>query len=307
MFDLIEKYLFAIPRAPDAGAGGGGGAAAGAPSGDGGDPAAAGGGAAPGSAAPAATPPQAYFPEGLPDNWRGKDERETIDRLFSVAKGYRDRDANLDRPEKPEGYFSLDGMAADAFKLDDRFKAHFDAFGSDPGMKAAAIIAQKHGIARPAFLEAVQASMSALSDAGMLEPMMDPAAERAQLLPDAARGLPKDQQDAAIDKRMTDNFAFVDLMVQNRGLPKEAGDYMQMMLGDSAKGHLAMEWMRNTFQTGGGQGGPGAHGAGGSAGDTADSLRAEMAKPELIPGHPNFDRAKYADFESRYKAFHSKG
>lgn len=296
MHTLLDRYLFAIPR----NAAGAGDAAGGTP------PAGDGGAAGTGSEAPAVTPPaELHFPEGLPDHFKGANDRETIDRLAGAWKDYRSRDAGKDLPENPEGYLSLEGIDDKAFQLDERFKPHFEGFANDPGMKAAAAIAQKHGVSRPAFLEAMQASMSALSEAGLLEPMLDFDAERAALLPDAARSLAKDQQDVAIDRRMSDNFDFIDLMVTNRGLPKQVGEYAQLMLGDKAEGHLFLEWVRNSVQGGGG-GGPGAHGAGGGGGDTADSLRQEMAKPELTPGHPSFDRAKYSEFDARYKAFHSK-
>ena len=305
MRDLLDRYFLAFPRNAADGTGGEG-ASAGAGDAAGDPPAGGDGGQPSGSGAAAAEPPAGpYFPEGLAENLRGTNDRETIDRLTGALKGYRDRDAGADRPDKPEGYLSLEGIDDKQFKVDERFKPYFDAFANDPGMKAAAAVAQKHGISRPAFLEGMQAALGGLAQANMLDPMVDFEAERAALLPEAARTLPKDQQDAAIDRRMNDNLAFVDLMVANRALPKEVGEYAALMLADSAKGHLFLEWMRNTVQ-GGGAGGPGAHGMGGAGADSADSLRAEMAKPELTPGHPSFDRGKYAEFDARYKAFHSR-
>lgn len=299
MKDLLDRYLFAFPRnTPDAGAGGDGGNAG---AGDGaGDPAAGAGDPNGGSGSGAGDPPpQAYFPEGLADNLKGASDRETIDNMAGALKGYRERDAGKDLPEKPEGYLSLEGVDEKSFQLDDKFKPHFESFANDPGMKAAAAVAQKHGIPRPAFLEALQASMASLSEAGLLEPMVDAEAERAALLPEAAKALAKDQQDAAIDKRMNDNFAFVELMVANRALPKDAAEYAQMMLGDSAKGHAFLEWMRSAVQGGGS--GPGAHGDGGGAGDTRESLRDELAAMEKLKGSPSFDRAKYDALDERYR------
>jgi hypothetical protein len=316
MKSMIDRYLNQFPRNAEAGGAGGAGDGSAAASPGSSAPGEAGAaGAAPpagSSAAPEAgsagdgggQSAEPYFPEGLADNLKGKDDRETIDRISQALKGYRERDAGKDLPDKPEGYLTAEGLDEKTFKLDDRFKPHFDAFQNDPGMKAAAEVARKHGIARPAFLEAVQASMAALSEAGVLEPMVDFKAERQKLLPESAKALPQAEQDKAIDQRMNDNYAFVDLMVTNRGLPKEAAEYAQLMLGDKAEGHQFLEWMRNSMQAGGT--GPGAHGQGGSGGDTADSLRAEMAKPELTPGHPSFDKAKHAEFEARYKAFHQQ-
>src|SRR5690606_5904333 len=93
--------------------------------------------------------------------------------------------------------------------------------------------------------------------------------------------------------------AFIELMATNRGLPKEAAEYAQLMLGDSAKGHAFLEWMRTTVQGGGT--GPGAHGGGGGGGDTRDGLRAELATMEKLKGTPQFDIEKYNGLDERYR------
>lgn len=274
MRDLLDKYLNSYPRD---GAGTGGGGAGGAPGGD------------------------LYFPEGFPEQMHGKDGRETLDNAWKALKGYRDKDATRDVPADPAGYLSLEGLKD--FTLDETVKPHFEALKTDKSALAMFEKAKEHGLDRRATLDIWQAGMKALADGGMLEPMIDPAAERAALLPEAAKSLPKAEQDAAIDRRMKENYDFLDLMSQNRGLPKEARDHAEMMLGDSAKGHAFLEWMRGQVQ--GGQAGPGAHGNGQGGGDTADSLKAEAAKPELTPGHPKFDKAAYAEHLERYKRFHA--
>lgn len=286
MHSLLSRYFLAALRETP-GDGGGGGAPAGAGDGAGSPPA------------------ETYFPEGLPDHFKGANDRETIDKIAAGWKDYRTRDAAKDLPDTPEGYLSFEGIDDKAFKLDDRFKAHFDSFGTDPGMKAAAAIAQKHGIPRPAFLEAVQGSLSALQEAGVLEPMMDAEAERAALLPEAAKNLSKDQQDAAIDRRMTDNLAFVDLMVQNRALPKEAGEYAQLMLADSAKGHMFLEWMRNAVQGGGN--GPGAHGEGGGGSISHAQLKERQADPRNNPNDMKFDQSFATETSRLYRTFVEAG
>lgn len=89
------------------GAGGAGGAvgggaglaaaAAAALAGDGGGAAGGDAGAA-GAAAGAGDGPKPYYPEGLADTFRGKDDKETIDKLFGDIKG------RPKAPEKPEAY-----------------------------------------------------------------------------------------------------------------------------------------------------------------------------------------------------------
>ncbi len=306
MRNLLDTYLFAIPRNAADGAGGAGDAAGGSGTPAGGNPP-AGDGGAPGSGSPdaAASPPAGiYFPEGLPDHFKGASDRETIDKLAGAWKDYRNRDAGRDVPETPDGYLTLDGIDAKAFTLDERFKGHIEALASDPGMKAAAEVAKKYGVERPAMYGMLQAAMGALQESGMLEPMVDVATERAALLPDAAKTLPKDQQDVAIDKRMNDNFAFIDLMVANRGLPKQVGEYAQMMLGDKAEGHLFLEFVRTAIQ-GGGQG-PGQHGGQGPSISHAQ-LKERQADPRNDPNDPRFDPAFERETSRLYQQFKAQG
>jgi hypothetical protein len=312
--DLIERYMRAMPRNTGEGVGGGGdgsspAAAANIPDGGAGDPPPAGDGgdSAGGSGGDGLAPPaEAYFPEGLADNLKGTNDRETIDKLAGALKGYRERDTHKDVPEAPEGYFSIDGIPEQAFKLDDRFKAHFENFGTDPGMKAAAAIAQKHGVSRPVFLEAMQASMSALSEAGILEPMLDTEAERAALLPETHKNAPKAEQDKAIDARMNDNLAFLDLMASNKGLPKEAAEYASLMLADSAKGHQFLEWLRGSIQGGDGTG-PGAHGGNGGGSITHSQLKERQADPRNNPSDLKYDAGFAAETTRLYKQFAEAG
>lgn len=317
MRDFFEKYLLSIPRDGEngagAGAGGGaagaaapGGAAAGQGSGAGEGAGGEGGGAGgAGGSGGGASPPQLHFPEGLPDNLKGATDQETIDRLGAAWKTFRQKESGRDVPKEAAAYLSLEGVDEKTFKPNDTFKGYADFMAKDPGMKAGLEVLHKAGVDRPVVLNALQATLGALSEAGVLEPMIDPAAERAALLPEAAKSLPKAEQDKAIDRRMEDNGAFIDLMTQNRGLDKEAADYAKLMLSDSAKGHRFFEWVRGQVQ-GGGQG-AGAHGDGGGAGDTAESLRADLAKLEAKKGTMEYDPKAHEALLERYKKVHGKG
>ncbi|MBX3580073.1 MAG: hypothetical protein KF723_22955 [Rhizobiaceae bacterium] len=299
---LLEKYL--PVRAPEDGGGGQGGGAGGEGGGSGGQAGGAGGGDG-GQGGSGAAAAAAYRPDGLADNLFGKSDKETIDLLHGAVKGYRDRDAAKDMPDKPEGYLSFEGVDAKAFTLDQQFQPHFDLLAKDAGALAAAAVAKEHGVPRPVFLNAMQAMLGAAKEAGVLEPVVDAKAERAALLPETHKNAPEAEQSKAIDARMTANEDFIKLMVQNGGLDKADAEYLQLMTFDSAKGHRFMEWVRSKVQAGGA--GPGAHGAGGGGGDTAESLRAEMALPKHTSGHPDFDPKSYAAFNERYKKFHGAG
>ena len=310
----MKFFWIEFLRGPEDGGGTGGAAApaaaAGAPDGS----AAASGGVSPPPAAaappPAATAPAAstvpaavaptynpYWPDGLDPAFKGADEKTTMDNIAKSMKGYRDRDAKAGRPpETPEGY--LDFSKVPDFKIDDAQKPYFDNLANDPAFKTMAAAAHKHGMSQAGLLETYQAGLNAMAEAGLLEPIIDPAVEKAALVPEAARGLPEADQKLAVEKRISENFAFLDLMAQNKGLPKEASDYAQMMLGDSAKGHAFIEWAASLVNGGGG-GQPGNIGQPGG-GVTRESVRAEMAALQANPNDPDYG-AKSRALDEKYK------
>lgn len=253
--------------------------------------------AAPGqaqAAAPAAAPATDYWPEGLDPQFKGTDAKSTMDNLANALKGYRTRDAQRGVPEKPEGYYDFTDLKD--FKIEDTVKPYFDQLPNDPAFKAMSSVLHKHGVGKVAALEAFQAGLAGMAEAGFLEPVLDPVAEKKALVPEAARNLPQEAQDQAVQKRMQENYDFLKLMQANRELPAEAAQYAELMLGDSAKGHQFFEWVRAQVQGGAGSG-PGDHGQRG-AGDTRASLQAELAK--LDKSAPDYTQ-KHAALQARYQ------
>src|SRR5690606_14057973 len=139
--------------------------------------------------------------------------------------------------------------------------------------------------------------------AGVFEGFVDEKAERSQLLPETAKALPADQQDAAINARMQGNEDFVKLLSQGEGgLPKEIGEHALWMLMDTAKGNLFLEFIKGKL-TGADRAHPqpGAGAAGGATETRRAQLRAELAKPEMQPQHPKFDRAAHDALDAEYR------
>lgn len=303
------RFFQELSRSPDGE--GGGGAASPAPAAAAGavTQPAAGGGVPPAAAVPpvppAGLPPvppaqaaqayaPAYWPEGLDASLQGTDDKSTLDNLAKSLNGYRARDTARDVPATAADYYNFDKLAGD-FKIDPKNQPYFDNLKTDPAFKAMSEAMLKNGIGRTAGLEVYQAGLTAMAEAGMLEPMIDAKAERAALVPDAAKALPQAAQDQAVEKRMTDNLGFLDLMVANKGLPKDARDYAEMMLGDSAKGHQFIEFVKGLVQ--GSEAQPGNVGVP-SGGMTRESLRAEMAS--LDKNAPDY-AAKSAALDEKYK------
>lgn len=286
---------------------GGGGASAG------GDPAAAAAAsAAPGAQTPSpspsaggappaadggsnAPPAETYRPDGLPDNMFGKSDRETMDNMAKALKGYRDRDSQNTVPDKVEAYRDFGAEVAP------ELKPHIDTLAKDPLFDRMTAYALENKLPLPVFQGMTKHFLSVAAELGMMEPPIDVEAERKELVPATHRHLPEAEQRQAREQRMNDNFAFLDQMAQvpkdQGGLSKEAADFAKMMLGDSAKGHEFIEFLRANRA-----GGTGPHmGDGGGRGGDA---RAELAKRAALPqntwGHPQYDPKSRAELDADY-------
>ncbi|WP_156899386.1 hypothetical protein [Pleomorphomonas koreensis] len=300
---MIGKLLNSVARAPDGAGGAGGGESGTQPATPGAEgagappsvtpPAADGNPPADGGNPPAASPEGPYRPDGLAENLYGKSDRETIDNLAKAVKGYRDRDAKGGGvPDEAAGYI------ADVQNVPEKARGYFDALSSDPVFQKIADVAKENGVSKGAFGALLGAFLEGNVDAGMFDPLIDVAAERSALIPDHAKALPQVEQNAAIDKRMHDNIAWLDAMVQ-QGMPKEAADYAQLMMFDTAKGHQFVEFFRSRIEGGGIK--PLGGGGGGGNADSRDSLRAEMELPKHTIGSREFDQASYNALMERYQ------
>lgn len=319
MNNLLEKYLRA-PMEGEGAAGAGGAAAGGAAAGGGAtDPGAAAeaaagksaeGGAAGGAAGgaggsppPAATQP--YRPDGLADTMFGKDDRETIDKMKTALDGYRQRDSSVPA--------NIDGYAIDAKKLvtDLKLDAGVEPFlaqlGKDPLYKAVSDVALAEKVPAGTMQKIVGALYSEAMKAGILEPLVDTAAERAALLPEGAKTLAADKQQAAIDARMQANEDFIknEMKPGADGKPRldpKVGEHALLMLMDTAAGNQFIEWMRHQM-TGGDRANP-IGGSGGGQNGGADA-RAELAKRAALPqnmvGNRAFDQKSWEQLQEDYK------
>lgn len=312
MLKMLEKYGAVF--APDEGGGSGAGAAAGADAGAAGSTPAAGtagvdkGAAAAGTAGAAASGPAAdagaaapYRPDGLPDTMFGKDDRETMDKMHNALKGYRDRDAQRVVPDKPEAYtqFELD-------KVPEGAREHIAALSKDPLFAEVAKVAMEEKIPVAAMQRMTATLYAKAAEAGILEPMIDTAAERQALLPADAAYLSKADQDKAIDARLQANEDFVKHLSTpgadgKAKMPAEVAEYGLLMLMDSAKGNQFIEAFK-AMATGADRAQPLGNGStSGSGASAREALRARMAAPEMQVGHPLFNKAAYDQLDADYK------
>lgn len=254
------------------------------------DAAAAGGGAAASSAA------EIYKPSGLADHYLGASNNETIDKLAKAVEGYRTRDAANQVPEKVEGYSDF---GAD---IPPEIAPHLETLKADPLYGRMAQFALDQKMSAPAYQGLVKQFLAVSGEMGLLEPPVDVKAERQALVPDTARHLPEAEQKVAIEKRMTENFAFVDAMVargaDKGGISKEVGEFAKAMLGDTARGHQFIEFVKSI---GGGKQQIYSGGGSPNEGDPKEALRARGRLPENTVGHKDFNRASYDQLQADYK------
>lgn len=292
----------------DAGGGGGGGdAAAAAPpaasSASAPPPADAGAQPPPSAAAPpagASSPPAGdiYKPEGIADHLVGKSNNETIDNMKKALDGYRDRDAANKVGATAEAYAEFSGDIPEAIK------PHLETLKGDPLTARMQQYAFDNKVPLPVYQGMVQQFLSVSSEMGLMEPVVDEKAERAALVPDVAKHLPEGEQRVAVEKRMNENYAFLDSVaakgVENGGLAKDDVEFAKAMLGDSAKGHRMFEWIRGV--AGGGQGsGPAMQFGGAGGSDIKADIARRQGLPENTWGSPQFNQQSYDQLQADLK------
>jgi hypothetical protein len=268
---------------------------AGAPLPAGNPPAAPAPGAPPAGQPPAGQPPagQPYRPQGLPDHLYGKTDQETIDKLATAMAGYRNRDASV--PEKPEAYKQF-------AQVDAAIKPHIDQLANDPLFDRLTAKAKERGMPLADFQGLTADLFTLATEMGVLEAPIDFAAERDKLTPEAAKHLPPNEQKAARERRMTDNFAFMDTLVAPDGQPglqKETVEFVKSQIGDTAAGHQFIEHLRALASTAGA--GPLLQPGGGTQGSAREELQRQMSAPEMQANHPKFSKAAYEALVAQYQ------
>jgi hypothetical protein len=182
----------------------------------------------------------AYQPEGLPEHLRGSNDKETIDRLFEAYSGARKAISKGDLGTVPE--------QADGYPMEFS-EAVMEAIGDpkdDPLLMRVRDEAHKHGLTDKQFTGFLDSVMSAMLEDGLVEPQVDYAQEIEGLVPDNARELDDAGRKAAVEARVRDNEAQINVWKQ-RGLPEEAAAELQALL-DTAAGNKAIEFFNGQSQ-----------------------------------------------------------
>lgn len=132
----------------------------------------------------------------------------------------------------------------------------------------------------------------------MLEPPVDVAAERQQLLPEGYGSAPKAEQDRAINARLQANEDFMKLQIANGKISQSDSDHVLGMLMDTAAGNRFLELFRSVTT---GDSPQPAAGGGNGGDDRGKILKAELATLESKRGTADWSRAEYDRLMAEYQ------
>ena len=273
-------------------AGAGGGAAGGGAGGQGsagGGQAAAGSGAAGGSAPPAA--PTAYYPEKLPDHFRGPTDRETIDRMFQSWSGLREEMSKRGTvPKTPDGY---------KLELDEQAARVYGDLSKDPRTKVFTALAQKYELTDKQASGFFRDFNAQLIADGLVKTINVDAEARALLGDQAISGKSADQVRQEAGQRWKAATDFLDVLVAGKQMTKEAAAILKRS-AETADGVRAVEQLQSLLkpvvglQPGGETGGKGL---------TKDDLDRMANDPRNDPRHPTYSPEFVKQTQDAYKRF----
>jgi hypothetical protein len=281
-------------------------ATAGTPAADGGAAPAPGGTPAPDPTAAAAataaaagqadgggSPPSgAYRPEGLPDHLYGANDKETLDKVWKMASGFRDRAAVLEAPPKDAAGYEP--------KWSEKVAPYLGDLSDDKFVQGLRGEALKSGLNNAQFSGFLSGAMELMLDLDLVEKPVDPAVELAKMIPADALNLPKADQDAAVQRRISTNLLYIDGLVAD-GLDKNAAESLKAELAGYPELHQLVELMR------GGAGAKPALGGSAPAAVTADTLNARTADPRNQWGNAKFDKSFAAETTRMFQMVHGEG
>lgn len=212
-----------------------------------------------------------YYPEGLAEHLKGKDDKETINNLAKAYKGARDALAKEGKlPEKPEDY-ELDEQNQDLINTE------------DPSLPVLQNICHKHGITQEKFNGILGDLGPALMDAGVIK---EPRTfdQNMEILGDGA--------DVMVARAMTK----IDQLHQQGFLSESEHKWAYDNLGDAEGINFV-----NKFMRGYGEKSIPVRSTPIEGTASKEELRAQAALPENTPGHPKFNKASYDKLQQDYQ------
>lgn len=234
-----------------------------------------------------------YRPDGLPDDMLGKDDRETIDKLFKVNKGFREQQSTRGAVPKDANGYTMELAPELAKKVGDLTKDK--AFG---GIRAAALEAGMTDKEFAKFMPAVISQMDKLGFVPDLTPI-DPEKAIANLEADHKDIVDPAARRQAAAQRVVNAKAQLDNLKAAGTIDERAYTLLFGMTPDPADFRslekiLALGGMKSV-QPGGG-GGP-------AGGETQETINAAKKDPRYNSFSPKYDAKYREEVDNRERAF----
>lgn len=230
---------------------------------------------------------QPYRPQGLPDNYFGGSDKETIDKMWPALSGFMR--ANSERgsvPEKPDLY---------KFDLSEKAKPIVQIGAEDKLMPKIAQLAQKHKFTDKQYAGFMGEFFDTVVDMGLIPPPIDPNAMYMDL--GKGKGTTEAEIKQAGTQRLNQAQAWINGLGEQQGFDKEMRDELALFT-TSATGVKVLEALmkgdvKRSVSAGGGPGG--------NEGITAEQVRARQADPRNIRGSDKYDQAFAEETIKLYK------
>lgn len=227
----------------------------------------------------------AYYPEGLPDTFRGLSDKETIDKLYADYSG---------RPKPP---------AADKdykFEPSQDFVKSYGDLKDDPALPVFRKIAHKHGLDQGQFNAMIQDVYQEFEKSGLIEGPLDAEAEVAKLAGD--KGAARDRYVKAHQR-----IAAVEQFVKGLQTRGEITKNDAVILGSMAASADAVIAFEKIMRLIPGEHGLQTGGAGSSAGYSWAQADADMADERYSSSSLKHDPRFRADVDQKMRALGPRG
>ena len=232
----------------------------------------------------------AYRPEGMPDHFLGKDDRETVDKLFKAADGFRREAAERGTvPKEATAY---------AFETSEKLKPFVAGFDKDPVYNAARDIAHKAGMTDKVFQKFIPGFLESMIDNGMVGQSMNGDEMLVSLAPASMKDATPEEKKTAGAKRVTDTLAWVDGAKTQGNMPPAVADYLSTIAADDPKAIGLVDWLRGSAH----EPRPAMQGGNVPGGTSEEALKARNLDPRNQPGGKQYDAAFAAETDRLYRA-----
>lgn len=227
----------------------------------------------------------AYYPDGMPDSFRGMSDKETIDKLYADYSG---------RPKAP---------AADKdykFAPSDDFAKSYGDLKDDPALPVFRKIAHKYQLPQEAFNGMIQDVYQEFEKAGLIEGPLDAEAEVTKLAGD--KGAARDRYVKA-HQRISAVEQFV-RGLQTKGEITKADAVILGSMASSADAVVAFEKIMRLI--------PGEHGlqsggSGAGSGYSWSQADADMADERYSSNSPKYDPRWRASVDEKMRGLAPRG